>query len=696
MTPAVPRRLGAHRATPWLLAAAWLCGQTLGCDAAGHGDDGPPLTAIGGTSVAFAADGDWRGAGWLDHPWPSLARRTADGHLDPTQIPQPPRPASAPTTPTLVDGVYAALADRPGDSQLPVAYFRFDAPLPKLDATAVVTPGPDARLWLIALDRPSAEALPVVAQTLEPDAYAPAHTLALTPRPGFVLRPKARYAFVVLRGLGDAAGAPLGVPATLRNLLSVAQRGVAGTRAEALRAPFAALRAALAQHGIAVDEVAAATVVHTADAPAELAALAQGLRARVAPVVSGLHLDPDDGAQHERFCELHGTVRLPQLQRGVPPFATEGLIAFDADGAPIIQGEAEVPVVITVPRAQMPASGWPMVLYLHGTDGLATQVVDRGPAAGPGEPPAKGKGPAHWLAQQGLVAVGVALPVNPERAPGAPKGAYLNLGNLAAFRDTVRQGVVEQPLLLDALAALQIPAETLAGCAGPSLPAPATSHRLATAAVGLLGQSQGGMYAYLVAAVEPRVRVVVPTGAGALWSHYILITSKLPAAPAIAALLGTDVPLRWLHPAMSVLQTAWEPTESLIAAPRLWRWPIGAEGRDVLQPVGLGDSFYPPQLFDALALAIGHRQAGAEVWPSMQQALALDGRAGLLGYPVRATDLAGGPAAIAVTSAALQHAGDGWSDPHGIVYQDVALQQQVGAFLASGLRAAPATLDAPQ
>ena len=675
----------------WLLLLGW---ATAGCSDTALSPD-EPLAALPGTSAAFALDGDWRGPTWLDHPWPSLARRAANGHLDPAQIPHAPRPAAKPDGPTLVDGLYDTLADRPGDSQIPVAYVRFDGALATRSPELVEIPGPSARLWLLALDRPVAEALPVVAQTLTPDAYAPAFTLALTPRPGFVLRPNARYAFVVLRGLGDAEGAPLGVPATLRNLLSRSQVGLPPGRADVLREPFAALRAALVQNGIAVDDVAAATVVQTADAFGELAALARWLRKRTTPSIQTLALDPEDGATHERFCELHGSIRLPQLQAGKPPFPNQGRFVLNADGAPIVQGEVDVPVVITLPKATMPDGGWPVVLYLHGTDGLSTQVVDRGPLSEPGGKPAVGKGPAHWLALHGLATVGVALPVNPERAPNAAKGAYINLANLAAFRDTIRQGVLEQPLVIDALATLQIPAATLAACAGPTLPTNAKAHRFAVEELGLLGQSQGGMYAYLVAAIEPRVRVVVPTGAGSLWSEYILITSKLPAAGAIAALLGTEAKLTWMHPAMSVLQTAWEATESLVAAPRLWRWPIDGAGRNVLQPVGMQDSFYPPALFDALALAIGHKQAGTAAWTSMQDALALDGRAGLLPYPVQATNIPGAPGAGAITSAVVQHPGDGWSDPHGIVYQDPGLQHQVGTFFATGLSAGVATLVGP-
>ena len=48
----------------------------------------------------------------------------------------------------------------------------------------------------------------------------------------------------------------------------------------------------------------------------------------------------------------------------------------------------------------------------------------------------------------GIAAVSAALPVNPERLPGATDYAYLNLQNLTAFPYTFQQGVFEQRLLL--------------------------------------------------------------------------------------------------------------------------------------------------------------------------------------------------------------------------------------------------------
>jgi hypothetical protein len=57
--------------------------------------------------------------------------------------------------------------------------------------------------------------------------------------------------------------------------------------------------------------------------------------------------------------------------------------------------------------------------------------------------------------------------------------------------------------------------------------------------------------------------------------------------------------------------------------PRLGARPLaGHPVRPVYEPVGKGDSYFPIVLYDAIALAYGHQQAGDIVWPSMQEALA--------------------------------------------------------------------------
>src|SRR5690606_19829191 len=155
----------------------------------------------------------------------------------------------------------------------------------------------------------------------------------------------------------------------------------------------------------------------------------------------GLQVDPDDGASHERFCELHGTVDFPQFQTGEPPFDTGGRFVFGGDGLPVEQRKETAKIVITLPKQPMPAGGYPLVMYFHGSGGIASQVVDRGRVTEVGGEPTKGEGPAYVLAAHGFGTVGSSHPLSPDRVPGAGEIAYLNFDNLSATRDTFRQGV---------------------------------------------------------------------------------------------------------------------------------------------------------------------------------------------------------------------------------------------------------------
>ncbi|MFN7135828.1 MAG: hypothetical protein ACK4N5_27415, partial [Myxococcales bacterium] len=258
------------------------------------------------------------------------------------------------------------------------------------------------------------------------------------------------------------------------------------------------------------------------------------------------------------------------------------------------------------------------------------------------------------------------------------------------FRDTFRQGVIEQRLFLEALGRLELGPEVLAGCTGPSLPPGQTKFRFDVKKVVAQGQSMGGMYTNMIGAVEPQIRAVVPTGAGGFWSYFILETQLIgDSNELLRLLLGVEHKLTFLHPALSLLQTTFEPAEPLVYMPRLARRPLaGHPARPIYEPVGKDDSYFPTRVFDAVALAYGHPQAGEVVWDSMQQVLALDGLDGVLPYPVKSNR-------PGYTAAVVQFLGDGVYDPHAIYSQLDAVKYQYGCFLSTFLETGTAVIPAP-
>lgn len=617
---------------------------------------------------------------WYDFPFPADLRLDADGTVSVADIPNP-------INQQLFAGLVVAADQLEGHSMVPVAWFQFDGPVVESTLDDVIQPLPNAPVLLINIDPDSPrylELAPLVAKTLESDAYTPENLLAVGVYPGWVLDPTTQYAFVLTRDFDDAEGQELGVPEALWNMAHGASSGD-----ETVDAAYAPLWDALDDLEVDPATVAAATVFTTGDPVVDIFDISEGLRERYDLTIDGLAIDPTDGADHPRFCELLGTMTVPEFQEGTPPFNSGGLFVFGEDGLPVEQTQTTIPVVVNLPLEEMPEGGFPLVMYFHGSGGLSSQVVDRGPDGTTGE------GPAHVLAAHGMATVGSAHPVNPERLPGAASGFdYLNLSNLKAFRDTFRQGIIEQRLYLDALLDLTIDPATVAGCDGLSLPAGADAYRFDADSVMAMGQSMGGMFTNIMAPVEPRIRAVVPTGAGGLWSFFILETSLIPNAGQLVAQILQVPDLTHVHPTLHMLQMAWEPVEAFVFIPRLAFDPLpGHPVRPIYEPVGQGDSYFPTVVFDRIALAYRNQQAGDTVWGEMQDALAWRDLDGFAEYPVSNNLLS--VSGDAYTGVVVQYPGDGVTNPHNIFQYYDEVKYQYGCFFETFLRTGTATVPAP-
>ncbi len=672
--------------------------------------DGGADTGNGASTVTFNLEADFSTEEhFYDFPYPSDLRLGADGKVQGNAFPNPLKKS-------VVDGLRIIASDHVGFPVAPVAYFHFDHALAKHLIDDVVAAHASSPVLLVDVDDASPEKgrfFPLVTQTIPTDDYVPEYVLGVAPRPGMFLHEKRKYAFVVKRTFGDDKGAPLSVPAGLASLASgQAPAGAHGAAALALYAPMFAV---LKDKGIAATDVAAATVFTTGDAPAELAALTDKMLPLYDAPITDLVVDPDDGAKHDRYCEIKGSITYPQFQKGAPLFDKEGLFVVGADGLPVKQRDEKVPIVLTLPKgAPMPAGGYPLHMYFHGSGGLSAALVDRGTWRVESDPTkcpegklekwlgtlgcnTKGEGPAFVVAPFGLAAASSALPINPERVPGASEHDYINFANLAAMRDTFRQGVIEQRLFMKALRTLTIPPSVVATCTGLSLPTGETAYHFNDGPVTAQGQSMGGMYTNMVGAIEPRIQAVVPTGAGGYWSYFITLPNVLGyphVGGFIAAYAGTDDNLIFFHPMLHLFQTGVEPIEPSIYTTRLARRPFaGRPVRPIYEPVGKGDTNFPEQVYDVMALGYGHKEAGTNFWPSMQDALKLAGLDGLLSYPV-SQDLKS-ESGTPFTGVIVQYEGDGIYDAHALYTQLDAVKYQYGCFLATFHKKGIATVPAP-
>lgn len=663
----------------------------LGLLAIGCGSSGDSGGAHG-TTVLFDLGADLSQAdSYYDVPFPSDLRLTPEGTPDVSGFPNP-------LDKDIVTGLKHIAGQRPGFSTVPVAFFRFNGAIQPRTPDQLIQADKTSPILLVDVDESSPDRgklIPTIANTPDADGlYVPDNLLAVSAYPGIVLHAKRQYAFVVMRSAGDAAGKPLGVANAMKQLeAGKAPSGAKGADAVKLYAP---LWSALETAGVDKADVAAATVFTTGDVVQGTYDMSTALLARYDPTIQGLTLDPSS-ATAPRFCEIKGTIEYPEFQKGTPPYNTDGEFVLDESGVPIEQRKLTAPIVLTLPKQAMPNDGYPLVMYFHGSGGLSTQVVDRGTVTVKGGTPTPGQGPAYVLAPFGFAAAGSALPLNPERVPGAGETEYLNTNNLAAFPYTFRQGVIEQRLFIKALSKLQIDPSLLAGCTGPSLPAGATKFKFDTDPLLAMGQSMGGMYTNMIGAVEPKIKAVVPTGAGGFWRQFITQTKLLgDLGKLVGIILGLDAKseLTPLHPALALLETGWEPAEPMVYMARLARRPLsGSPVRPIYEPVGKGDSYFPTTLYNAIVLAYGHKEAGKIVWPEMQDSLKVEGLDGIVPYPVK--DNLASDTGKKYTGVVVQYEGDGIYDPHAIFAQLDAVKYQYGCFFKSFLDTGTAVVPAP-
>lgn len=645
--------------------------------------DQQPSQAVPGVQVAFDLDGTWQGPErFFSFPYPSDLRLTDLGRIDLAGFPNP-------HDGDLIRELVALAGQRRGFPVVPVAAFSFDGKLGQRQQSDLIPARSDAPVLLVDIDEGSPERgrlYPVMAQTLRSDVYLPDHVLAVAARPGIVLLPETKHAVVVLRSLQDEAGDPLGIPLALNQLIhGQVPGGKLGRSASELYAP---LWPVLEQLGVDPEQVAAATVFTTGDVVEDTVELVNKAVEKYGPVsITALALDSDDG-DHPEFCELIGSVRFPQFQRGDPPFDSEGLFELDGDGVPLKQRQEDARVVITLPKQPMPEGGYPLLVYFHGTNGWPDQLVDR---------QEKGQGPARVLAPLGIAGAAASLPLNPQRLPGAARYVYINLNNLPAFPYINQQAAIESLLFFDALDRLEIPPSVLGDCQGPSLPSDKAGFSFAAAAadkIAVMGQSLGASYINRIGAISKRVGAVITSGAGGFWSYYMFRTDRVPG-DLIGPLVGIYGDVDFTHPVLHLLQTGWEPAEPLAFIPRMSRRPLdGHPVRQIYQPVGKNDSYFSAEIFDAMALAFGHQQAGEQIWSSMQQALALDGLDGIVPYPVKdnlSSDSKGEP----YTGVVVQFDRGPGKDGHNVTFAMDGPKHQYRCFLDSFFKTGQAVVVAP-
>jgi hypothetical protein len=516
--------------------------------------------------------------------------------------------------------------------------------------------------------------------------------LTLLPLQGIPLRSKTTYAAVITTATGLEASDEMASIASGIRLPSMSQ--------PAFDEYWAAL-GSLAQAGVSSTDIAGLSVFTTDDPTADL-------RTVLADMLSNPIPQPDTPFHQtdlfDTYCVYEATLPMPDYQSGDPPYTfmtSGGGWELDASGKPILQRHEEAGMVVTIPRAPMPAAGWPIVHLIRTGAGGDRPLVDRGQAATNGGPAiVPGSGPAQFFAMANAAGASVDGPHEDLRNLTNDNEDFLmfNVNNVLALRDNVRESAAEYALFAHTLVNLTL---DVSDCPGTTSPA-----KFDATKVGLMGHSMGSTISPLVLAVEPLYRVVIMSGAGASWIENIMWKQQpLDLRPVVNLLLRyTDLqPPRDIpedDPVLTMLQWSVEPADPLVYTRELVQEPLpGQSPRQVLMEQGIVDHYIMPPIANATSLSLGLDMAGtpldasspellADGTPTLESVLQYSGRRQLT-LPVAGNYPNG------LTAVVIQHPSDGIEDGHEMVFQTDPPKREYVCFLQTWLAGQTPILPTP-
>jgi hypothetical protein len=379
-------------------------------------------------------------------------------------------------------------------------------------------------------------------------------------------------------------------------------------------------------------------------------------------------------------------------------------MVFDANGNPVVQREMELRVSLSVPRSAacpMPAAGYPVVLYGHGTGSDYRNVVTSGVAG--------------LLANHCLASVSIDQIFHGTR-PGGPCAtrngaapcsflpvalAIFNPNNPTSLRNTNRQGAID----LVQLARL-VKGGTLAVSAATSYTGQPVI--LDASRTLYMAHSQGAVSGMLTMAVDDQLWACAQSGSAAMATVSLLErTQPANLSTLIAGELygaGSNATLDIFHPVMSILQATLDEADPLHYAAAIITQPRpGFAPKGVLQVEGIGpngetDSYVASHAIEIEALALGLPPLSPMVRSIPEYAYS-----DLSPVPVPPGGLTGNLAGGQATGALVQWESppvpDGGNasdyDPHFVVFNVPRAYTQAAGFLQSFMTEPLGRLPAP-
>ncbi|HEY2515287.1 MAG TPA: hypothetical protein VGI39_30680 [Polyangiaceae bacterium] len=686
-----------------LLAGSMIgaCGTSVGVHAtvvvggdAGTNDSAAPTTDGGALQSIFVVPAsltELADTHYYDHPWPSDLRRDANGAVVFAGLYNP---FGEQILQTYEDAVAGAIF---GFSTVANGYLRFGADLDPatLPASPTDTLDPHASVQLINVDPNSPEhgkrQLAQVYWRSDAGDYWPADTLVVGPALGYPLLPRTRYAIVVTSGVRAVGGASFVPSPDLAAVLGLASTDARTEPARTLYAPAVTDLGAL---GIAPNDVVHLAVFTTNDPTAELFSIADDVKALFpapslrpggTPGETALQANPADVSPgvYDVYQGWYGPS--PNYQQGTAPYLASGGGFVFANGHAVVQNTFDLRFTLVVPNAQacpMPANGYPILLYAHGTGGDYRSVIVESGSVG------------DAMARQCIASLGTdqifhgvrpgAPPPGDPNTEGDEESAFYNFQNPAAMRTNTRQSAIDvvQQARLFTETKIQVPA-TLSVTHAPIL--------FDGTKLLFLGHSQGGQNGPLFFAADDAARGGVLSGSSA--SVPITLLDKTSPAPSVAGLwlfaLGLTHPsdaaeLNLFHPIFSFAQTVVDPIDPLVYLGYLARHPRpGYAPKSIYQtegvtPDGTGDTYAPPHGIEVASVATGLPLQLPGEHPVAEAAWG-----GLAGVAIPAAGLQGNLADGGASGVLAQFLPAPGHDGHYVIFDVPACRTQAAQFCAN-------------
>ena len=577
-------------------------------------------------------------------PFPNDLRRHDDGRLDLSLF-----PTNAPIATTVRQIIER---DVDGFGLNAAMFARFSGPLDQLSLPSPAeSMTAEASVYVIDIDPASPERgqrTPVIAtfradqtQTIGPNR------LSVRPYPGFPLADGTQYALVITDRVRTESGGHI-----VRDIDFTALVGTGGDAAiTKARDVYAPLFAWLDEPGDDErDDVVSAAVFTTQHATNVGPAIRAGVFSAAAPVAR----DVMTMALSSSFATFFGAYDAPNLQVGEPAYISSGGEIVYQDGAAVVQRMEPMRFAVIIPPGPVPATGFPICIYQHGTGGDVMSFIQ--------------DGTAEALAAEGIAVISTDQVLHGDRGNGVdPSIAFFNFNNPVAGRDNPLQGAA------DAWSQMRL-------VFGMTLNDGNRTIRFDQNRLFFFGHSQGGLTGPAFLAFEPAVKAAVLSGTGGVLYLSLLNKTEPLSFKDLVETLIRDAPVDEDNPTLALAQLALERADGVNYAQFMVRKPqLAPDGsplapRNIFLTEGFTDHYTPIPNIEAFATSLG---ADIAQLPAVKQ---LEGLT-LRGRTIQPTPITNNMGAA--TNVLAQYNAPPGDDGHFVVFDVYAARQQSSKFLGT-------------